>query len=154
MDPPPVKRITQDKKFSHGVEPGFHRDHRKPVVRSTSNSSRSAHTIEEFQALTRSFSPAQPAKNYERRPRHKIREDRYELKERGKQTKGSLPIIEPQRKKRKKKSKVKRRDSYENNFTAQNVVSDRLTVRCSHKASAIQGELTLVDQTNLKYGCV
>ena len=155
IEPPPMKHITKYSKHSYGDRPDHHRHHsRKPVERSISVSNSSSQTSEKFQVQTGSFSHAKPAKIYERRPRHKTKEDRYELKEKKKQTKDSLPTAEPLRKKRKKKSKVKRRESYEHNFTAQNVNSDRLTVSSSHEAGAIQRKLNLVDQTGIKHRCI
>ena len=74
-----------------------------------------------------------PTKSYERRPRHKTREDRYELKE---ATSGKRKVArEDGERKKKKQKKHKRREksgaALMHDFTAQNVSHDRLTVRLS-----------------------
>ena len=130
IEPPPMKRIAKGRKRSYDDRPRYHHRHsRRPVSRSASDSTRPSQASIDFQDLVRSLPPAELRKAYERRPRHKTRADRYELKEKGKQPKDDLPTTEPPRKKRKKKAK--RRESYEHTFAAQNVASDRLTVNFS-----------------------
>ena len=73
--------------------------------------------------------PEKPAESYERRPRHKTREDRYELKD-GTREKKKVANKESQDKKQKKhKRREKSGGALMHNFTAQNVAHDRLTVR-------------------------
>ena len=73
--------------------------------------------------------PEKPAESYERRPRHKTREDRYELKD-GTREKKKVANKESQEKKQKKhKRREKSGGALMHNFTAQNVAHDRLTVR-------------------------
>lgn len=73
--------------------------------------------------------PQKPTKSYERRPRHKTREDRYELKESTGDKK--RPAKDEGRKKKPKKHKRKEKSgaALMHSFTAQNVSHDRLTVR-------------------------
>lgn len=73
--------------------------------------------------------PDKPAESYERRPRHKTREDRYELKD-GPREKRTVADKDGWEKKRKKhKRREKSGGALMHNFTAHNVVHDRLTVR-------------------------
>lgn len=79
------------------------------------------------------LSPEKPKNSYERRPRHKTREDRYELKEgkpEKKTTKASKrDVIEKKHKKHKKqRRKEKSGAALMHDFSAQNVSNDRLTV--------------------------
>ena len=72
-------------------------------------------------------------RSYERRPRYKTREDRYELKE---ATSGKRKVARQDgEKKKKKQKKYKRREksgaALMHDFTAQNVSHNRLTVRLS-----------------------
>ena len=73
--------------------------------------------------------PEKPAGSYERRPRHKTREDRYELKD-GTREKKKVANKDSQEKKQKKhKRREKSGGALMHSFTAQNVAHDRLTVR-------------------------
>ena len=73
--------------------------------------------------------PEKPAGSYERRPRHKTREDRYELKD-GTRDKKKVAKKDSQEKKQKKhKRREKSGAALMHSFTAQNVSHDRLTVR-------------------------
>ena len=73
--------------------------------------------------------PEKSAESYERRPRHKTREDRYELKD-GTREKRKVANKDSQKKKQKKqKRREKSGRALMHNFTAQNVAHDRLTVR-------------------------
>ena len=73
--------------------------------------------------------PEKPAESFERRPRHKTREDRYELKD-GTREKRKVATKDSQEKKQKKhKRREKSGGALMHNFTAQNVAHDRLTVR-------------------------
>ena len=73
--------------------------------------------------------PNEPAGLYERRPRHKTREDRYELKD-GTREKKKVANKDSQEKKQKKhKRREKSGGALMHSFTAQNVAHDRLTVR-------------------------
>lgn len=80
--------------------------------------------------VIRSIPQEQPNKYYQRRSRHKTREDRYELKQvketkkRKKKKERGAPKNE-----RKRKRKEKSGAALMHDFTAQNVVHDRLTVR-------------------------
>ena len=74
------------------------------------------------------FSKA-PAKPYERKSRHKTREDRYTLKEASKVPKQNPNETEsPVRKKGKRKRKEKSGSALMHDFTARNVAFSRLTV--------------------------
>ncbi|MCJ1389319.1 hypothetical protein MMC18_002175 [Xylographa bjoerkii] len=74
-----------------------------------------------------SFSPAKPVKTYERRSRHKTREDRYLLKD------ATAHVRAPKEKKRKKSTRLSRKEktgsALLHNFVADNVASERLTLR-------------------------
>ena len=73
--------------------------------------------------------PEKPAESYERRPRRKTREDRYELKD-GNRDKKKVGKKDSQEKKQKKhKRREKSGAALMHSFTAQNVSHDRLTVR-------------------------
>ena len=73
--------------------------------------------------------PDEHAGLYERRPRHKTREDRYELKD-GTREKKKVANKDSQGKKQKKhKRREKSGGALMHNFTAQNVAHERLTVR-------------------------
>lgn len=77
--------------------------------------------------------PEKPAESYERRPRRKTREDRYELKD-GTRDKKKVAKKDSQEKKQKKhKRREKSGAALMHSFTAQNVSHDRLTVRWSRK---------------------
>ena len=76
-------------------------------------------------------SPKKLLKSYERRPRHKTRPDRYELKENGRQSRDTKQDAkkDPEKKKRKKQQrKEKTGAALMHGFAAQNVAHDRLTV--------------------------
>lgn len=77
--------------------------------------------------------PEKPAESYVRRPRHKTRDDRYELKEGNgdrRKKKSKLNEREGKDKKHKKlKRKAKLGEAIMHDFSAQNVSHDRLTVR-------------------------
>ena len=73
--------------------------------------------------------PEKPTESFERRPRHKTREDRYELKN-GTRDKKKVAKKDSQEKKQKKhKRREKSGAALMHSFTAQNVSHDRLTVR-------------------------
>lgn len=72
-------------------------------------------------------------KPYEKRPRHKTRIDRYELKESSKHSKNTKKDAKKDRKEKKTKKSQRREKSgaaLMHSFAAQNVVHDRLTVSC------------------------
>lgn len=76
-------------------------------------------------------SPKKLLNSYERRPRHKTRPDRYELKENGRQRKDTKQDAKkyPEKKKRKKhQRKEKTGAALMHDFAAQNVAHGRLTV--------------------------
>ena len=104
---------------------------RKSGDRHDDNSSQT--TSEHSQSSNDTSSPQKPAKTYERRPRYKTKEDRYELKQstvlaQRKKTKKDKKEAEA---KKYKKSKVHRKSgaALVHDFAAQNVAQDRLTVR-------------------------
>ncbi|MCJ1283674.1 hypothetical protein MMC26_003005 [Xylographa opegraphella] len=72
-------------------------------------------------------SPAKPSKSYERRARHKTKEDRYELKH------GVTNVQAPKERKTMKSTRPSRKEktgaALLHNFAADNVSSDRLTLR-------------------------
>ncbi|KAL8957702.1 MAG: hypothetical protein Q9183_005986, partial [Haloplaca sp. 2 TL-2023] len=73
--------------------------------------------------------PEQPTKIYERRKRHKTREDRYELKEGAKRAKPRKSEKEAGAKPKKKKKRIQKSGSaLMQDFNAGNVQPDRLTV--------------------------
>ena len=69
-----------------------------------------------------------PAESYGRRPRHKTREDRYELKD-GTRDKKKVAKDSQEKKPKKHKRREKSGAALMHSFTAQNVSHDRLTVR-------------------------
>lgn len=78
-------------------------------------------------------SPEKLLKPYERRPRHKTRIDRYELKEscrRSKKMKQDAKKDRGDKKQKKQKRKEKSGAALMHGFAAHNVVHDRLTVSC------------------------
>ena len=77
-------------------------------------------------------SPEKPTKSYERRPRRKTREDRYELKERTSEKKRAAKK-DGEKKHRSRKRKRKSGAVLMHDFTAQNVSHERLTVRPSQR---------------------
>ena len=79
-------------------------------------------------------SPEKLLKPYEKRPRHKTRIDRYELKEssrHSKKTKQDAKKDRVDKKQKKQKRKEKSGVALMHGFAAQNVVHDRLTVSCT-----------------------
>ena len=77
------------------------------------------------------LSPQKPLKSYERRPRHKTRPDRYELKENerhGKPAKLAKKDSRDNKKQKKQKRKEKSGAALMHDYAAQNVAYDRLTV--------------------------
>ena len=79
-------------------------------------------------------SPEKLLKPYEKRPRHKTRIDRYELKEssrHSKKTKQDAKKDRGDKKQKKQKRKEKSGAALMHSFAAQNVVHDRLTVSCT-----------------------
>ena len=77
--------------------------------------------------------PEKLAESYERRPRHKTREDRYELKDGTREKKKAANKESHDKKQKKHKRRQKSGGALMHNFTAQNVAHDRLTVRQSRK---------------------
>ena len=77
--------------------------------------------------------PEKPAESYERRPRRKTREDRYELKDGARDRKKVAKKDSQEKKQKKHKRREKSGAALMHNFTAQNVSHDRLTVRWSRK---------------------
>ena len=77
--------------------------------------------------------PARPAKSYERRARHKTREDRYEIKDDRKGRNATRSKDCSKRKSKKRKCNEKTGAALMHDFTAQNVSRDRLTVRSINK---------------------
>lgn len=79
-------------------------------------------------------SPEKLLKSYERRPRHKTRLDRYELKENKRHSKKTKQAAEKdlEGKKQKKHKRIEKSGAaLMHNFAAQNVAHDRLTVSCA-----------------------
>ena len=81
-------------------------------------------------------SPEKPLKSYERRPRHRTRQDRYELKDSHRDSVKTLKTAKKDRgertqKKHKHKRKEKSGAALMHDFAAQNVAHDRLTVSCT-----------------------
>ena len=77
------------------------------------------------------LSPKQLLKSYERRPRHKTRPDRYELKENGRQSRDRKQDAKKDREKKKRKKHQRNKKTgaaLMHDFAAQNVAHDRLTV--------------------------
>ena len=76
--------------------------------------------------------PSGPAKRYERRPRHKTKNDKYEVKKDGKESRKRKRIKEKNtrtsRQDRKSKRKERSGDALMHTFSAPNVAQDRLTV--------------------------
>ncbi|KAL8917771.1 MAG: hypothetical protein Q9208_007752 [Pyrenodesmia sp. 3 TL-2023] len=75
--------------------------------------------------------PEKPAKTYERKPRHKTQEDRYELKQdkkRSRTRKGHNEVEKHPNKKRKKR-KEKSGAALMHDFSARNIESERLTLK-------------------------
>ena len=72
--------------------------------------------------------PEKPPKNYERKLRHKTREDRYKLKQDGSGKEKMARKSNPSKKK-KRKQNVKSGTALMLDFSAQNVAQDRITVR-------------------------
>ena len=72
--------------------------------------------------------PEKPAESYKRRPRHKTREDRYELKD-GTRDEKKVAKDSQEKKQKKHKRREKSGAALMHSFTAQNVSHDRLTVR-------------------------
>jgi len=75
-----------------------------------------------------SNSPATKPKSYERRSRHKTREDRYDLKQDGKRSAKKQKKAGAAGTDRKRKRKEKSGNTLMHDFTASNVAQDRLTV--------------------------
>lgn len=73
--------------------------------------------------------PDEPAGLYERQPRHKTREDRYELKDGTREKKRVANKGSQEKKQKKHKRREKSGGALMHSFTAQNVAHDRLTVR-------------------------
>ncbi|KAL8753786.1 MAG: hypothetical protein Q9184_005320 [Pyrenodesmia sp. 2 TL-2023] len=75
--------------------------------------------------------PEKPAKTYERKPRHKTREDRYDLKQDNKRsrTRKGHNKVEKHPNKKRKKRKEKSGAALMHDFSARNIESERLTVR-------------------------
>lgn len=97
-------------------------------------------------------SPVKPAKTYERRPRHKTKEDRYELKQdnKSKKTRPKTKGINKRKASRKdKKRKAQSGLAFLHKFTAKNVASDRLTVR-PVDISRQERRLMTIDETYRK----
>ena len=72
--------------------------------------------------------------SYERRPRHKTRQDRYELKGNNKDSEKMKQATKKDRgekKQKKHKRKEKSGTALMHDFAAQNVAHDRLTVSCN-----------------------
>lgn len=81
-------------------------------------------------SVIKSIPQAKPNKAYERKPRHKTRENRYELKQvKEAKTRKKKKHEGAPKKERKRKRMEKSGASLLHNFTAQNVAHDRLTVR-------------------------
>ena len=75
-----------------------------------------------------SYVSLRPTKTYEKRPRHKTRDDRYELKEVKKSRDRSVAKERPLRKAKKRRRKEKSGTALLQDFKAPNVSNDRLTV--------------------------
>lgn len=110
---------------------------RGSVANSVDTASRSS-SVSLDSSTVISVSPEKPAKSYERRPRHKTRGDRYEIKQAKETKKRKKEKIEKKAKKAHAAKKDRKRNRGEksgaalmHNFTARNVTRDRLTVRYS-----------------------
>lgn len=82
-------------------------------------------------------SPAPPKETFEKRPRHKTREDKYEPKKKEKEEKNRVSEGKSSRKKREKsgdrrKAAKKAGDELIQNFSSKNIAQDRLTIRPSN----------------------
>ena len=77
------------------------------------------------------LSPEKLLKSYERRPRNKTRQDRYELKDKSEKTKQATRRDRADKKQKKRKRKEKSGAALMHDFTAHNVAHDRLTVSCT-----------------------
>ena len=78
--------------------------------------------------------PHKHLKSYERRPRHKTHQDRYELKDSNRDSKKTKQVAKKDRreqKQKKHKRKEKSGAALMNDFAAQNVAHDRITVSCT-----------------------
>ena len=78
----------------------------------------------------------EPTKSYERRPRHKTKNDKYELKQDGKRPskrkkKSEESTTNVPKKGKKRKRKERSGDALMHNFSAPNVAQNRITVRTS-----------------------
>ena len=86
----------------------------------------SSRPLQKFQeAIT---SPGKPVEAFERRPRHKTRADRYELKESTRQRKKPDKNNEEDKKRKKHKRKEKSGAALMHDFTAHNISHSRITV--------------------------
>ena len=90
--------------------------------------------------------PTEDAKTYEKRPRRKTREDRYDLKNDRKKMKSNTMLVETTRRKR-SKCKETSGAAMSHVFTAQNVAPDRLTVRITISFEDSESRLTAVAKT-------
>lgn len=74
-------------------------------------------------------SPAQVRKSYERRPRHKTRQDKYEIKHgKQKEKQSTERKVTSKNHKRRAKHRDKAGAALLHNFSAENIASDRITV--------------------------
>lgn len=95
-------------------------------------------------------SPEKLLKSYERRPRHKTRQDRYELKDSNKDSVKTLKTAkkdlgENKQKKQKHKRKEKSGAALMHDFAAQNVAHDRLTVSCTRFSYILRTLVLILD---------
>lgn len=88
-------------------------------VPSTSSAGRDKHVREDEQ---------EPAKRYEKRPRHRTREDRYEVKKSKKASEKSAPKDDSPMKVKKRKRKDKSGAAVMHDYRAPNLLHERLTV--------------------------
>lgn len=101
---------------------------------------------------TLSLSPERLLKSYERRPRRKTRQDRYELIDSNKDrvkilTHKKKDLGEKQQKKQKHKRKEKSGAALMHDFAAQNVAHDRLTVSCTQFLYILPTLVLMMDQS-------
>lgn len=126
---------TRKKRNSHGRQQHAvntkHEKHQESLISESDGSSESQATL------------AQQSYHYERRPRHKTKEDRYELKqEMGRKT----PKKDKNKSTRRQSRSAKTGASLLHDFRAKNVASERLTVRT---VTQLYTRRRTCDRTNL-----
>jgi hypothetical protein len=133
----PADLTLSDKRTQTAQSNAQRRDYEKPATE------RKRASIEKYSARFLSLEPAnrQPpfsgaipspqANKYERRPRHRTRPDRYEYKDPSR-----TECEKDSRKRERKRSKLKRKHTVNDDFHASNVARSRLTVRDRRNAAS------------------